>query len=279
MSEALAKPAATVEPARDRVAPAAHPLRPVLLLLFATLLLPACRGQDAPGVDDSVDSSLPGPKRAAAAAARVKPLLAPELAKKKLRVGDPVFLRAYKEEKQLELWMRPRGSDRFVLFRTYPIAATSGSLGPKLAEGDRQVPEGFYYFSRRGLKPDSRFHLAMNIGYPNAYDRKQGHTGSFIMIHGSYVSIGCLAMTDAKIEEIYTLCDAALAGGQPFIRAHFFPFRMTDARMRAAGNHRWIGFWRNLRLGHDHFERTRIPPDTRVEGDTYVFGDGPSSAE
>ncbi|MCH7226379.1 murein L,D-transpeptidase family protein [Haloferula sp. A504] len=223
-------------------------------------------------MEDSVDSSLPGPERAAAAAARVKPLLAPALAKHGLAVGDPVFLRAFKEEKELEVWMQPDGADRFVLFRTYPIAATSGKPGPKLAEGDRQVPEGFYYFSRRGLKSDSRFHLAMNIGYPNTYDRHHGRTGSFIMIHGNRVSIGCLAMTDPGIEEIYTLCDAALAGGQRFIRVHLFPFRMTDARMKeASSNHRWIEFWRNLKEGHDHFEQARVPPDTVVEGGRYGF--------
>lgn len=241
-------------------------------LLLTLLLIPACRGQERG--DDSGDGSLPGPQRAAAAAARVTPLLAPALREKKLRVGDPVFLRGFKEEKQLELWMRPRGSDRFVLFRSYPVAATSGKPGPKLAEGDRQVPEGFYYFSRRGLKPDSRFHLAMNIGYPNAHDRHHGRTGSFIMIHGNRVSIGCLAMTDPKIEEIYTLCDAALAGGQPFIRVHLFPFRMTDERMEAAAGHRWIDFWHNLRQGHDWFERKRIPPETLVEQGRYTFRAG-----
>lgn len=221
-------------------------------------------------MEKAVDSSLPGPERAAAAAARVEPLLQPDLARHKLRQGDPVYLRAFKEEKKLELWMKPRDSQKFVLFRTYPIAATSGRPGPKLAEGDRQVPEGFYHFARRGLKPDSRYHLAINIGYPNAYDRHHGRTGSFIMIHGNRVSIGCLAMTDPKIEEIYTLCDAALEGGQRFIRVHLFPFRMTDARMRAAANHRWIDFWRNLKEGYDAFEEGQQPPEIHVRGGRYA---------
>lgn len=220
-------------------------------------------------MENSVDSSLPGPARAAAAAARVKPLLTPALAKQKSSIGDPVFLRAFKEEKKLELWMQPGGTGRFILFRTYPIAATSGEPGPKLAEGDRQVPEGFYYFSRSGLKPDSRFHLAMNIGYPNRYDRHHERTGSFIMIHGSYVSIGCLAMTDPKIEEIYTLCDAALSNGQPFIRVHLFPFRMTEARMRSEAGHRWIDFWRNLKEGYDAFEKDHRPPEITLRNGRY----------
>lgn len=222
-------------------------------------------------MDAAVDSSLPGPERAAAAAARVLPLLEPVLAERQLRPGDPVFLRAYKEERRLELWMRPRGERRFVLFRSYPIAAASGKLGPKLAEGDRQVPEGFYFFSRSGLKPDSRFHLAINIGYPNAYDRHHGRSGSFIMIHGDRVSIGCLAMTDPAIEEIYTLCAAALAAGQPFIRVHVFPFRMSDERLEAAAGDQWLDFWRKLRVGHDAFETDRVPPEVLVRDGRYVF--------
>lgn len=251
----------------------------IWLLLAPVLLIPACRGKDRGDMDGAVDSSLPGPQRAAAAAARVRPLLEPALREMDLRIGDPVFLRAYKDEEVLELWMRPRDSDRFVLFRSYPIAAASGKPGPKLAEGDRQVPEGFYYFSRSGMKPDSRFHLAMNIGYPNAYDHHHGRTGSFIMLHGNRVSIGCLAMTDPKIEEIYTLCDAALDAGQDFIRVHLFPFRMTNERMAAKARHRWIGHWRELKPGHDWFEQKRVPPDTLVENGRYVFREAAPSAE
>ena len=221
--------------------------------------------------EEAVDSSLPGPQRAAAAAKRTSPILEPELKKKGLAMGNPVYLRAFKEEEKLELWMRNERTDQFKLFRTYKIAAMSGNLGPKMAEGDKQVPEGFYHFNTRNLKPDSRFHLAFNIGYPNTYDKHHGRTGSFIMVHGNKVSAGCLAMTDPKIEEIYTLCAAALERGQPFIRIHIFPFHMTGENMQKHSNNRHIDFWRNLKDGYDLFESTHLPPDTTIRSGRYAF--------
>jgi murein L,D-transpeptidase YafK len=215
-----------------------------------------------------------GAERAAAAMARVKPRMEAELRKKELHWGDPVFLRAFKEERVLELWVRHRESGKSRLFKTYPVAAQSGVLGPKLAEGDNQVPEGFYFVGKGNMKPDSQFHLAFNIGYPNAFDRHHGRSGSLIMIHGGRASIGCLAMTDAGIEEIYSLCDAALAGGQPFFRVHVFPFRMTELRMARADDPLRAGFWRNLRQGHDWFERHGVPPDVTVKDGKYAFGPG-----
>lgn len=219
----------------------------------------------------SVDSTLPGPARAAAAAARVRPLLETDLRKKGLHFGDPVFLRAFKEENELEIWMRDRETGRFRHFRTYPVAAASGELGPKLSEGDGQVPEGFYRVDRDAFKPDSDFHLAFNIGYPNAFDRAHSRTGSFIMIHGRDRSIGCLAMTDPLIEEIYTLCAAALEEGQPSFQVHVFPFRMTDNRMARAADNEWFAFWTNLRVGFDRFEESHIPPRVTVDEGNYTF--------
>lgn len=243
------------------------------LLLIATLSLLSCRGQDekTSSLMDSVDSNLPGPQRAKAAADRVRPLLERELATQGLHFGDPVFIRAFKEEKELELWIRERETGKFLLFRNYPIAATSGQPGPKLAEGDRQVPEGFYFVSRSRMKPDSTYHLAFNIGYPNAYDRHYRRSGSLIMIHGNQVSIGCLAMTDSKIEEIYTLCDAALTGGQKFFRVHLFPFRMNDECLAQSKTSRWFPFWKNLKEGYDHFDTQRTPPNVTLENGRYVF--------
>jgi len=156
-----------------------------------------------------------------------------------LQMGDPVFIRAFKEERELELYVKNRATGKFDLFRKYPIVAASGDLGPKLAEGDGQVPEGFYAVSKRAMNPNSKYHLAFNIGYPNDYDRSLNRTGSAIMVHGSNVSIGCLAMTNEKIEEIYALCDKALDNGQPFFRVHIFPFRMTEARMAQAAGTKW----------------------------------------
>ncbi len=192
------------------------------------------------------------------------------LMEKNLKSGAPVFIRAFKEERELELFLQD-DDGTFKLLRTYPIAAASGKLGPKLAEGDMQVPEGFYAANQESMKPDSDFHLAFNIGYPNAYDRAHGRTGSFIMVHGSNVSIGCLAMTDPKIEEIYTLCQAALDASQSFFRIHIFPFRMTEKRMQQAASSEHYDFWRNLKTGYNLFEDTRIPPDVSVKNRKYVF--------
>lgn len=212
--------------------------------------------------------------RAAAAAARVRPALERDLEQSGLKLGAPVFIRAFKEERQVELFLLNHQNGKFQLFRIYPIAAASGQLGPKLLEGDGQVPEGFYSVGPKAMKPDSRYHLAFNLGYPNAYDRAQGRTGGLIMVHGNQVSIGCLAMTDAKIEEIYTLCGAAHAGGQGFFRAHVFPFRMSAGRMKQATGSKWEGFWKNLQEGYDWFETRRVPPDVTVRDSRYHFGEG-----
>jgi murein L,D-transpeptidase YafK len=194
-----------------------------------------------------------------------------ELAEKKLERGSPVFIRAFKEERELELFIDNKATGKFELFRTYSVAGASGTLGPKLAEGDRQVPEGFYFSGAKDMNPNSSFHLSFNINYPNAYDRAHGRTGSFIMIHGSNVSIGCLAMTDEKIEEIYALCQAALEKGQPFFRVHVFPFRMTPERMEKAADSPHLPFWENLKMGYDHFEKNRVPPEVGVKDLEYVF--------
>jgi murein L,D-transpeptidase YafK len=223
-------------------------------------------------------TSATGVERAKAAAERVKPQLLPDLAAKGLHWGDPVFLRAFKEEKQLELYVRHRETKRFVLFRTYPIAALSGDLGPKCREGDGQVPEGFYAAGKTSLKPDSRFHLAFNIGYPNAYDRAHQRTGSFIMIHGSDVSVGCLAMTDEKIEEIYSLCDASLKNDPSFFQIHLFPFRMTSERMERESASPHHAFWQNLREGYQWFETQGVPPEAKVANQRYHFRSGESSS-
>jgi murein L,D-transpeptidase YafK len=221
--------------------------------------------------EQAVSSALPGPERAKAAAARVRPALEKALAAKGLHFGDPVFLRAFKEEGQVELWVRKRAMKKYEHFRTWDVAAQSGKPGPKLAEGDSQVPEGFYFVPPSAMKPDSTFHLAFNIGYPNDYDQHHGRTGTFIMIHGNRVSIGCLAMTDLKIEEIYTLCDAALKNGQPYFRVNLFPFRMTPERLSREKDSEWYDFWTNLKQGYDFFERSHVPPEVEVVEGRYVF--------
>jgi hypothetical protein len=200
-----------------------------------------------------------------------------KLAQKGLRRGQPVFIRIMKESSELELWMN-RGSE-WVLLHSYPICRWSGALGPKLKEGDGQAPEGFYMVTRRALNPNSNYHLSFNLGFPNAYDKAHGRSGSFLMVHGDCLSIGCYAMTDAGIEEIYGLVNAALAAGQASVPVHVFPFRMTDENLARHARSEWAGFWRNLKEGWDFFETTRKPPVAMACGRRYGFGGGGRGGE
>jgi murein L,D-transpeptidase YafK len=205
--------------------------------------------------------------------ARVELSLIQDLAIAGFSLGDPAFIRIFKESHELELWLKPKGASEFKLWKSWPIVAMSGKLGPKLKEGDGQAPEGFYDVSAKALNPQSDFHLSFNVGYPNAFDQAQGRTGSFIMVHGNKVSIGCFAMTDAVIEPIYLVVEAALNNGQASVPVHIFPFRMTEDRMASAETEKapWLDFWKNLCEGFTRFEQTHVPPTPQAEGDRYVF--------
>lgn len=180
------------------------------------------------------------------------------LAEKKLALGAPIFMRIFKREFELELWMR-KGS-RFELFATYPICNWSGNLGPKLMEGDRQSPEGFYTVDARSLNPKSAYHRSFNLGFPNAFDRAHNRSGSFLMVHGACASVGCYAMTNAVIDEIWGIVQAALGNGQRRFHVHVYPFRMTSENMLKYGDTPWSDFWKNLKEGHDAFETAKLPP-------------------
>ena len=145
----------------------------------------------------------------------------------RFNMGAPAYVRIFKKEGELELWLKVNG--RYSLYRTFPICKWSGRLGPKVKEADYQSPEGFYSVSARQLNPHSNYHLAFNVGYPNAFDRQNGHTGGLVMVHGNCKSVGCFAMTDKGIEEIYGFVAAALSAGQREVPVHIFPFHMTDA--------------------------------------------------
>ena len=214
-----------------------------------------------------------GAKRSADAVQRVTPRLNAQMKGKGLAVGNPVFIRIFKESREMEVWLENQTTKKYVHFKTYKIAAMSGRLGPKQKEGDMQAPEGFYFVNRGRMNPQSRFHLAFNVGYPNTYDKAHARTGSALMVHGNRVSIGCFAMTDYYVEEIYTLCDAALKKGQPFFRVHSFPFRMTDARMAKAKTSPWYSFWQNLYTGYKWFETNKTPPNVSVKSKKYTFGE------
>jgi murein L,D-transpeptidase YafK len=194
------------------------------------------------------------------------------LAAKGLSLGDPVFIRIFKLDSELELWIKKDG--RFVRFATYPICLWSGRLGPKLKEGDRQAPEGFYTVDSDALNPNSRMHRSFNLGFPNAFDQAHGRTGSFLMVHGGCASVGCYAVTDPVVDEIWRLVTAALDKGQPRFAVHVFPFRMTERNLRLRRGQEWDGFWANLKQGYDLFETAHVPPAVAVCQGRYVFGPG-----
>lgn len=180
------------------------------------------------------------------------------LARKGLAVGQPVLIRIFKAESELEVWMEKNG--RFIHFATYPICQWSGKLGPKLAEGDKQSPEGFYTVTRRQLHRTGRWPRSLNLGFPNAFDRSQARTGSYILVHGGCSSVGCYAMTNAVMEEIYTLTKSALDDGQKHVPVHVFPFHLTNSNLHKYRKHKWVAFWRDLKSGYDAFNRTRRAP-------------------
>lgn len=191
------------------------------------------------------------------------------------KVGRPVFIRILKNSNRsgrLEVWLENKGSARFEFFKAYRIAYYSGTPGPKLKEGDLQAPEGFYAISRGRMNPDSSYHLSMDLGYPNEYDRMKKRTGSLLMIHGGSASLGCFAMTDASIEQLYTLVDAALKNGQARVPVHSFPFPMTDEAIDDECDNEHYEFWKNLQEGWDWFESNQRPPRVLVKEGRYAFG-------
>jgi len=199
------------------------------------------------------------------------------LSAKGLKLGAPVLVRVFKREFALEVWLRDEG--RYRHFATYPICRWSGRLGPKLREGDRQSPEGFYLVGKRSLNPQSRWHRSFNLGFPNVYDRAHGRTGSFLMVHGGCSSIGCYAITNAAVDEVWRLVTAALNGGQMRFQVQAFPFRMTEANLaRYEGDPR-LPFWRQLKQGHDLFEAAKLPPRVRVCRGKYAFEPSNSAPE
>lgn len=183
---------------------------------------------------------------------------------------SPILMRIFKEENALEVWKADRVG-RYQLLKTYEICAWSGKLGPKFKEGDRQAPEGFYHVNPGLMNPNSSFHLAFNIGFPNQFDRSHDRTGTHLMVHGDCSSRGCYAMENDQIEEIYALAREAFRGGQKAFQIQAFPFRMTPENMARHADHEHFAFWEMLKEGSDHFEVTKQPPQVAVCGQRYVF--------
>jgi murein L,D-transpeptidase YafK len=199
------------------------------------------------------------------------------MAEKGMSKEQPVLIRSYKKESELEVWKR-KGNGEYALLKTFPMCRWSGQLGPKVREGDRMAPEGFYAISAAQMNPNSSYYVSFNMGYPNAYDRSLGRTGAHLMVHGACSSAGCYSMTDDQIGEIYALLREAQNGGQKAVQMQALPFRMTPenlAKHRLDSN---IAFWKNLKEGTDYFEVAKDEPQVSVSGGRYVFNGGSAIA-
>ncbi len=188
---------------------------------------------------------------------------------KNLKSGLPIFIRIFKKSSELELWMQK--NNEFIHVKTYPICRWSGNLGPKLEQGDKQSPEGFYKVAKHQLNPDSKYHLSFNLGYPNKYDRAHERTGNFLMVHGKCVSAGCYAITDVGIDEVYQFAEDALGSGQSQFEVHVFPFRMNDENLQEYKDNRWYSFWLNLKPAYDWFETNKTLPIIRLKNKNYII--------
>ena len=200
----------------------------------------------------------------------LSPQMISEIERRNMSKESPILVRIFKEESELEVWKEDQ-SGRMALLKTYPICRWSGDLGPKMREGDRQAPEGFYTITPSLMNPNSSYYLSVNMGFPNAYDRANNRTGAFLMIHGDCSSRGCYAMTDEQIAEIYALARESFFGGQSSFQIQAFPFRMTPQNMARHRNSPHLAFWKMLKTGYDHFEVTRQEPKVDVCDRRYVF--------
>jgi murein L,D-transpeptidase YafK len=202
------------------------------------------------------------------------------MSEKGMSKDQPILIRSYKKESELEIWKR-KANGQYALLKTYPMCRWSGQLGPKVREGDRMAPEGFYAISPAQMNPNSSYYVSFNMGYPNAFDRAHGRTGSHLMVHGACSSAGCYSMTDDQMGEIYALVREAHNGGQRAVQMQALPFRMTPENLAKHRLDPNIAFWKNLKEGTDYFEVTGDEPQVAVNGGRYVFnGNGdPSVAQ
>jgi murein L,D-transpeptidase YafK len=226
--------------------------------LGASVLLAGCNSDDI-SLANNVKANQPVPAR-----------LIAEMTAKDMDLQSPILVRLFKQEAELEVWKQDR-SGHFALLKTYPICRWSGDLGPKVREGDRQAPEGFYSISPAQMNPQSAYYLSFNTGYPNAYDKALGHTGSQLMVHGDCSSRGCYAMTDEQIAEIYSLGRESFFGGQRAFQLQAYPFKMTPLNMAKHRNNPNMPFWKMIKEGYDHFEVTRQEPKVDFCEKKYVF--------
>lgn len=199
------------------------------------------------------------------------------MSEKGMSKDQPILIRSYKKESELEVWKR-KADGQYALLKTFPMCRWSGQLGPKVREGDRMAPEGFYAIAPQQMNPNSSYYVSFNMGYPNAYDRAHGRTGAHLMVHGACSSAGCYSMTDDQIGEIYALVREAQNAGQKAVQMQALPFRMTPENLAKHRLDPNIAFWKNLKEGTDYFEVTRDEPAVSVAGGRYVFNGGSAPA-
>jgi murein L,D-transpeptidase YafK len=188
---------------------------------------------------------------------------------------EELYLRAFKHERELEVWAGARGQP-LKKVKTYPFCAASGELGPKRRQGDLQVPEGFYTIDL--FNPRSDYHLSIRVSYPNESDRILGQQplGGAIMVHGNCVSIGCIAIEDGPIEELYILTLDSRAKMGRNVPIHIFPRRLDAAglaelRKLPHATEALLAFWRGLEPGWRFFEETQRPPRVSVDPKTGAY--------
>lgn len=216
---------------------------------------------------DEMQSTLGGAK----ATRPLKPEVLALMESKGMRKEDPILVRTFKQENTLEIWKRDR-TGHYAMLKSYPMCAWGGTLGPKIKEGDKQSPEGFYTVTPGRMNPHSQFHLAYDVGYPNAFDRAFGRTGAAVMVHGGCTgSAGCFVMTNDQVEEIYGLAREAFAGGQRSFQLQSYPFHMTAENLAKNRRNPNLAFWKNIKQGYDHFEVTKLEPKVDVCNRKYVF--------
>jgi murein L,D-transpeptidase YafK len=239
----------------------------MLTAAIAVALTPVqCLGQTAtPATPPNLTPPLP----AKATKELPRDLLA-LIKQKKMPKSSPVLMRIFKEEAELEVWKQDN-SGRFQHLKTYPVCRWSGDIGPKEREGDRQTPEGFYTITPELMNPNSSYYLAINTGFPNAFDKANARDGSFLMIHGDCSSSGCYAMTDEQVGEIYSLARDAFLGGRTSFQIQAYPFRMTPENLARHRTSPHFAFWQMIKVGHDHFETTHLEPKVDVCNRRYVF--------
>jgi murein L,D-transpeptidase YafK len=206
----------------------------------------------------------------AQATKELSPELLSLLQQKNLPKHSPILVRIFKEEAELEVWKQDT-TGHFQFLKIYPICRWSGDLGPKIHEGDRQAPEGFYTITSELMNPNSNYYLAINTGFPNTFDKANDRDGSFLMIHGDCSSSGCYAMTDEQIGEIFSLAHDSFLGGKPSFQIQAYPFRLTPANLARHRTNPHMAFWKMLKIGNDHFEATHLEPKVEVCDRRYVF--------